>query len=95
MHPYRDPPIVDEPPAHGYPEEMIIYGLLVVIGAIPLVLALIAQTGFGAEATLGALMACAGAIGAVVSSSRRRRRRVSSAVDRRAARAGDSRRRPR
>lgn len=72
MHPYRDPPTLDDPPPRAYPEELIIYGLLVVIGAIPLVLALLAQTGFGAEATLGALMACAGAIGAIVSSARRR-----------------------
>jgi hypothetical protein len=68
---------------------MIIYGLLVVIGAIPLVFALLARTGFGAEATLGLVMACAGGIGAIVSAARRR------PVSRPAARAGDSRRRPR
>lgn len=48
------------------PEELILHGLLVVIGAIPVVVALVQRGTFGVEATLGLLMVCAGAIGAVV-----------------------------
>jgi hypothetical protein len=48
------------------PEELILYALLVVIGAIPVVIALTQREVFGVEATVGLLMVCAGAIGAIV-----------------------------
>ena len=47
------------------PEELILYGLLVVIGVIPVVIALVQRASFGVDATLGLLMVCAGAIGAI------------------------------
>lgn len=57
----------------SHPEELILYGLLVVIGAIPVVIALVQRTAFGADATLGLVMVCAGAIGALVYYARRAR----------------------
>lgn len=48
------------------PEELILCALLVVIGAIPVVSALVQRQVFGVDATLGILMVCAGAIGAFV-----------------------------
>ena len=73
MHPYRDPP----PPPKKSPsvahEEMILYGLMVVIGAMPVVLALAGGTSFGVEATVGLLMVCAGALGASAYAWRTRR----------------------
>ena len=47
------------------PEELILYGLLMLIGAIPVVIALAQQTAFGVEATIGIVMACAGLLGAL------------------------------
>jgi hypothetical protein len=49
----------------SHPEELILYGLLLAIGAIPVAIALVERIAFGVEATLGLLMACAGAIGAI------------------------------
>lgn len=48
------------------PEELILCALLIVIGAIPVVIALAQREVFGVEATSGFLMVCAGAIGATV-----------------------------
>jgi hypothetical protein len=47
-------------------EELLFYGLLVVIGVIPVVIALVQRTVLGVEATLGLMMACAGIAGAIV-----------------------------
>lgn len=47
-------------------EELIFYSLLLVIGVIPVVIALVQRTGFGVEATLGLVMACAGILGTIV-----------------------------
>lgn len=52
-------------PSKAHPEELIIYGLLVVIGAIPVAIALLQRAAFGVDATLGLLMVCAGAVGAI------------------------------
>lgn len=57
-------------------EELIIYGLLVVIGVIPGLIALSQRTVLGVEATLGLLMACAGVVGAIVYTWRTRRHRT-------------------
>ena len=65
MHPYREPPIPADRPSPAHPEELIFYGLLVVIGAIPVVIALVQRAALGVEATLGLLMIWAGAIGAI------------------------------
>jgi hypothetical protein len=47
-------------------EELILYGLLVLIGAIPVAIAVVQRATFGVDATLGLLMVCLGAIGAFV-----------------------------
>jgi hypothetical protein len=60
----------------SYPEELILYGLLVVIGAIPVVIALIRGAVLGVETTLGLLMVCAGVIGAIVHARRAHNRRI-------------------
>jgi hypothetical protein len=46
-------------------EELVLYGLLVVIGALPVGTTLARRAAFEVEATLGLLMVCAGVIGAV------------------------------
>jgi len=72
MHPYRTPPTTAErAPVHD-PEELVLFGLLVVIGAIPLVLSLARGVAFDGEATLGLLMVFAGVVGAVVRVARPR-----------------------
>lgn len=48
-----------------HPEELISYGLLFVIGAIPVAIALIQRAAFGVEATIGLLMVCIGVIGGI------------------------------
>ncbi|HEU4727001.1 MAG TPA: hypothetical protein VFT22_03910 [Kofleriaceae bacterium] len=50
----------------AHSEEPVLYGLLVLIGAIPVVIALVRRETFGVDASLGLLMVCAGAIGAIV-----------------------------
>lgn len=57
-------------------EELLIYGLLVVIGVIPAAIALVQHTVFGVEATLGLMMACAGIVGAIVHAWRAHRHRT-------------------
>lgn len=52
-----------EPVWKAYPEELIVYGLLVGIGAIPVVNAIVERTAFGVEATIGLIMVCAGLLG--------------------------------
>jgi hypothetical protein len=75
MHPYRDAPVpgVDAPRSH--PEELILYSLLVAIGAIPAAIALIQRTAFGVEATIGLVMICTGGLGGLVYTRRARRAR--------------------
>jgi len=72
MHPYREPPppSAEEPPPN---EEVVLYGALLGIGGIPVVAAGLGATAFGFDATLGSLMAVAGAVGLL-----RRRRYVRS-----------------
>jgi hypothetical protein len=73
MHPYREPPRRAHRCSTGVPadqaqapaEELIIYGLLLVIGAIPVAVALLGRATLGVEATLGLLMISAGVSGAV------------------------------
>lgn len=70
MHPYREPPMPAGRPSKPHPEELILYGLLVGIGAIPVVIALVQRATFGTDATLGLLMVCAGVLGAIVHARR-------------------------
>ncbi|HEX7841620.1 MAG TPA: hypothetical protein VF469_29325 [Kofleriaceae bacterium] len=60
----------------SHPEELILYGLLVGIGAIPVVIALVQHAAFGVDATLGLLMVCAGAVGAIAYAWRAHRSRM-------------------
>ena len=64
-HPYRDQPVVPATVSKPLVEELILYALFIAIGAIPVVLALADGGTFGVDATLGLLMICAGALGAV------------------------------
>jgi len=71
MHPYRELPAPCDAPSVPR-EELILYAVLCLIGAIPLAIAALGGDGFGAEATLGLAMVLAGAVG-LVSVTRRRR----------------------
>jgi uncharacterized membrane protein YqaE (UPF0057 family) len=57
-------------------EELILYGLFVLIGAIPVAIALVQRGMFGVDATLGLLMVCLGTIGAFVHVRRARAART-------------------
>jgi hypothetical protein len=60
------PTSAPEPPPGRNAEELVLYGLVVAIGAIPVVVA-VAQGGtFGGEPTIGLVMLCLGLIGTVV-----------------------------
>jgi hypothetical protein len=83
VDPYRDLAPIDEPPARTDPDAIALYGLLVTVGAIPVVVALLARERFGASETIGLAMAVAGCVGAARQLTRGR------------ARAGDSPRPPR
>jgi hypothetical protein len=61
-----------------YFEELLIYGLLVVVGAIPVAMTLAQHGAFGSEATLGILMLGAGTLGVIALWWRTSRRRASS-----------------
>ncbi|MGN6108944.1 MAG: hypothetical protein ACTHU0_27810 [Kofleriaceae bacterium] len=57
---------------------MILYGLMVVIGAIPVAIALVRRTDFGVEATIGLILVVGGiaSLGAGCRARRRRRART-------------------
>jgi hypothetical protein len=78
MHPYRKPPACPAQRPPVYFEELLIYGLLVVVGAIPVAMTLAQHGAFGSEATLGILMLGAGTLGAIALWWRTFRRRASS-----------------
>ena len=63
MHPYRKLP-VDHDARAASGEELILYAVLFVIGAIPVAAALVRGGAFGVEATIGLGMALAGVAGA-------------------------------
>ncbi len=65
MHPYRELPVLVKKAPRLDPEELILYGLLMVIGAIPVLLAVGGSASFGVDASVGLLMVCAGAVGAI------------------------------
>jgi len=52
-----------DPVWKAFPEELIVYSLLIGIGAIPVVTAIVEHTALGVEATLGLIMVCAGLLG--------------------------------
>lgn len=63
-------------PCKPHPEELILYALLVAIGAIPVVIAIAQRAVFGVEATLGLLMVAVGLVGAAFHARRTRHRRA-------------------
>jgi len=68
--------VIAEPIERPSPEELILYGLLVAIGAIPVVLTLASGATFDVNATLGLLMICFGALGGSAHACRIRRSRT-------------------
>lgn len=74
MHPYRTSPPTVEPEPESDHDELVIYALLVAIGAIPVIIALVLGAALGTEATLGATMIGLGAAGVAPRIRRRRRR---------------------
>jgi hypothetical protein len=64
-HPYREAPMTTETQQSSASEEPILYGLLLAIGLVPVAIAWAAGGGYGAEATIGGLMATGGALGLV------------------------------
>ena len=62
-----------DPSSNPSSEELIVYGLLLLVGAIPVAIAIAQDARFGVEATLGLLMVCAGAIGAITHLTQARR----------------------
>lgn len=65
--------MIAEPLERPSPEELILYGLLIAIGAIPVVLTLASGRSFDVNATLGLLMMCGGALGGFAYACRRSR----------------------
>lgn len=63
MHPYRDAVYRAERGVVSDSEELVLYRLLVVIGALPIVTALATKAVIGPESTMGLLMVAAGLIG--------------------------------
>jgi hypothetical protein len=63
MHPYREPSTSDPGHLAGADEETVLYVLLILIGAVPAILALSTGAVLGVDATLGLLMTAAGLIG--------------------------------
>lgn len=66
MHPYRSAPVQTVAPAEIQPEDLVLYGLMIFIGVIPVAIALITRAAFGFEATLGLIMVVVGSVGLVV-----------------------------
>jgi hypothetical protein len=62
LHPYRKLPL-DRDARSASGEELILYAVLVVVGAIPVAAALVRGGAFGVEATIGLGMALAGVAG--------------------------------
>lgn len=72
MHPYRNAPMSSIRRRQVDPDDFILYALFVIIGLIPVVIALVDRAPFGFDATLGLMMAVVGIIGMVVARSRPR-----------------------
>jgi len=66
MHPYRDSPVTVQASSRRDPDELILCAFLLVIGAIPVVIAIVHKEVFGFDATLGLLMMCGGILGLVI-----------------------------
>ena len=73
-HPYREAPMTTDTQPSRTSEEPILYGLLLAIGLVPVAIAWATGGGYGAEATIGGLMAAGGALGLVQQARLPRRR---------------------
>ena len=73
MHPYRTVPPAPAPPPPPT-EELPIYGLMVVCGAVPIVTAIAQDRPFGITATIGMVAVLLGAGGLLRWLARRRKR---------------------
>ena len=65
MHPYRSAPMQTVERAHIQPEDLVLYGLMIFIGIIPVIIALIERAAFGFDATLGLMMVVVGSVALV------------------------------
>jgi hypothetical protein len=74
VHPYRSNQTLDRV-ARAPSEEVILYGTLCAIGAIPIALDIANGGAFGVQATIGLVMTIAGAIGLADAARRRGRPR--------------------
>ena len=82
MHPYRDSPMFAHRTSNRPPlEELIIYALLMITGAIPVINVLAAGGRFGVEPTIGALMIAAGVLGVIAYAWQTARRRQDQSPD--------------
>jgi hypothetical protein len=63
MHPYREAPVTTTRRPRIDPEDLVLYGLLMVIGVIPVLITVIDGGVFGFDATLGLMMLVVGAVG--------------------------------
>ena len=76
MHPYREAPVPTKRRRNLVdPEDLVLYGLLIAIGVIPVAIAVIEHAAFGFDATLGLLMLAVGGVGLLVHVLRARRSR--------------------
>ena len=64
-HPYREAPMTTDTQQSAASEETVLYGLLLAIGLVPVAIAWASGGGYGAEATVGGLMATGGLLGLV------------------------------
>ena len=64
-HPYREAPMTTDTQQSPASEESVLYGLLLAIGLVPVAITWAAGGAFGAEATVGGLMATGGLLGLV------------------------------
>ena len=71
-HPYREAPMLPETRSDSTREEIIVYGVLVVIGLIPVLIAWLTGDEYGVEATIGGLMTVLGLWGLTVRVARPR-----------------------
>ena len=72
MHPYRDAPTPPPRRPNVDPEDLVLYGLLLVVGIIPVVITIIEGSAFGFDATLGLMMVVVGLVGMVFHVARAR-----------------------
>jgi hypothetical protein len=72
MHPYRDAPMPPTRRRHVDPEDLVLYGLLMFVGIIPVIIAVVDRSAFGFDATLGLMMLVVGIVGMVFHVARAR-----------------------